>query len=133
MTERKRSRFSAENAKIVAAVLALPLLVATLDVTMNRSAAEVQEPAEPIVLPPPARPGGLPHYMQDPGAASDLVNELARRTRGDYELLSDLEQKWINGMTAGYGHELLRMRAQMQGIEPEGAPPRVRGNPEQNE
>jgi hypothetical protein len=68
-------------------------------------------------------PGDLPNYMDDPGAASRRVDALARRTRGDFDQLSDLEQKWINAMTAGYGPQLLWRRTKQLKIKPQGAPP----------
>jgi hypothetical protein len=91
----------------------------------NLFASQPESP--PPALPRAETPEGLPDYMADPGAASRRVEQMTRRTRGDYTRLTERERNWINGMTAGYGHELLWNQARLLGIEPKGAPPPDRG------
>lgn len=87
---------------------------------------ERDAPPPAAAVPRQETPEGLPNYMVDSLSASRRVDELARRTRGDFNRLTELEQRWINGMAAGYGHELLRMRARHSGIKPQGVAPRAR-------
>jgi hypothetical protein len=119
----RRGKSFSPEALILAAALGGTAVVAALGERIGVFAEGVP-PSPPA--PAATTPGGLPNYLQEPRAASDRVNELAKRTRGDFNRLTDLEQRWINSMTAGYGHQLLRMRTRLLGIKPEGSPPRQR-------
>jgi hypothetical protein len=102
-----------------AAVLAALLLVAAIGERLS-AREDVPTAAAAASARPP---GDLPNYMDDPRGASRKVDALARRTRGDFDRLSDFEQKWINAMTAGYGPQLLWRRTKQLKIQPQGAPP----------
>src|SRR5688500_15943895 len=115
----------ARNGMAAAAVLGGLVLVGAVG---NLFGSMLPAPTAPApTAPAPETPERLPDYIADSRAGSERVSEIARRTRGDFTRATELEQRWLNGMTAGYGHELLRSRARLLGIKPEGPPPRKRG------
>src|SRR5690349_3911633 len=52
---------------------------------------------------------GLPDYSLDPDAAGERLKEIARRAKGDYDLLSGDERNWTDSMSAGNGRSMLRL------------------------
>ncbi len=63
---------------------------------------------------PRSRPPGVIGYTKDPDGASNLVTKLARQSGGDFNKLTDGEQRMLNAMAGGHGADLLRVRAQQQ-------------------
>lgn len=69
---------------------------------------------EAAVTPPrqaTAPPRGLVDYNAQPADAARLVNTLARQCEGNFWLLPERDQRWLNGLTAGHGEEMIFLRA----------------------
>ena len=58
---------------------------------------------------------GLPNYIADPEAGARHTKELARKSGGDWNKLSEEEQRWLNSMTAGHGPRMLAHTASKLG------------------
>jgi hypothetical protein len=67
-----------------------------------------QPAATPTPPPPPARPAGLPDSLSNPQDASRKLQELAKRSQGDWQKLTPDEQKFLNGLSAGHGQQMLK-------------------------
>ena len=78
------------------------------------SEASVPSVSQPERAARPERPERLPDYARDPDSAVRRVDEMVRRSGGKFDRLTPLEQRWLDGMTAGHGEEMLRGRAQAQ-------------------
>lgn len=52
-----------------------------------------------------------PNFFEDPDGAAAYVNKLAASYKGDWNSLSEDDKSFLNGMTAGHGHEMLMGRA----------------------
>lgn len=52
---------------------------------------------------------GLPDVGAHPRQASRVLQELVKRSHGDYSRLSADEQNWVDGMTGGHGAPMLRL------------------------
>lgn len=66
-------------------------------------------------------PDGVPDYLSNPEEGARHVDQLARRSGGDFDRLTPHEQRWLNSLTAGRGRAMLRLRARRLGLP--GNPP----------
>jgi len=100
------------------------LIVAVGMVNAHRASAPTPPPANPLLR-------ELPNYLDDPASGTRRMDELARRAKGRYEKLTEMEQRWVEGVTAGHGARMIEMRwAEMQRREKalrEAKKPDVRG------
>jgi hypothetical protein len=81
-----------------------------------RALAQSGMPAPPrlAVAAPSAGQTAGQNYMADPATASKRVSLLVKQSHGDWNRLSDTDQKMLNGMTAGHGREMLQGLAKQE-------------------
>ena len=93
-------------------LLAIPLTLALLLI----SAALTKPPAKHAAPPELglAAIGGHVNYVADPDKAQTEVTRLAKASGGNFLRLSDDDQRWLDGMTAGHGAQLIAKMASRQ-------------------
>jgi hypothetical protein len=72
-------------------------------------------PGEAPPRKPPASnlnsPDSRPEYVDQPEKAAERADMLARQSNGDWNKLSQKDQRWLDAATAGYAREFLSKRA----------------------
>ena len=75
-------------------------------------------PHSPVEAPPrkppasnPTAPDSRPDYVDQPEKAAARANMLARQSNGDWNKISQKDQRWLDAATAGHAREFLSKRA----------------------
>ncbi len=53
----------------------------------------------------------MPNYMTKPDEAKSHIDDLVKKAKGEYTLLSEEERSWLDSMTASHGYEMFVGRA----------------------
>jgi hypothetical protein len=74
--------------------------------------AAVQRPVLPPSVSPPPKYRPDMDYVNHGELAVQRIDRLAQETGGDFSKLSEADQQWLDGMTAGHGADMFRKRAE---------------------
>ena len=96
------------SGKILPIVLSLGAVIAVVGINGMASknsptSVDVSSPETTV----PEAPRVQPDFQRSPQDASKYVRELARRSQGKYESLNAEDRRYLDGLTAGHGKEML--------------------------
>jgi hypothetical protein len=92
-------------------LLAVVLVVAGVILMGALMGSPTAQPARaPQAVPAGSQADGPPRELDDPAKASAHADELARRSGGDLNRLSEQDQRWLDASTAGHAREFLAAR-----------------------